>query len=272
MLDLSTVTLLCVDSRAPALATWALNRCLRHARFAKTVLMTNVDAVPERQAGIEYVQCPPMATTRDYSEVMLRGIAPHVEGSHVLIVQWDGFILHPECWDQAFFDYDYIGAVWPQFPETPVGNGGFSLRSRLLLEAMQSPGMVINHPEDRCICVTNRPLLEQEFGIRFAPAEVAERFAVERTPWHKAFGFHGLFNFARVLEPTELRAVIADLPESCCGGVDSYDLIDGLRAQGATEAAAALFAKCPFRRKVAKRFIRTWLWMKTNEFYRTFLA
>jgi len=272
MLDLSNVTLLCVDSRAPALATWALNRCLRHARFAKTVLMTNVDAVPERQAGIEYVQCPPMATTRDYSEVMLRGIAPHVEGSHVLIAQWDGFILHPECWDPAFLNYDYIGAVWPQFPETPVGNGGFSLRSRRLLEAMQSPGMVINHPEDRCICVTNRLLLEQQFGIRFAPAEVAERFAVERTPWHKAFGFHGLFNFAHVLEPTELQAVIARLPASCCGGVDSYDLIDGLRAQGATEAAAALFVKCPFRWKAAKRFISAWLWMKTGQLCRMFSA
>ena len=183
MLDLTNVTLLCVDSRAPALATWALKRCLQHARFAKAVLMTDVDAVATREPGIEYVQCPPMATTHDYSEVMLKGITPHVEGSHVLIVQWDGFILHPECWDPAFLAYDYIGAVWPQFPETPVGNGCFSLRSRRLLEAMQSTEITIHHPEDRCICVTNRQLLEQQFGIRFAPAEIAERFAVERTPW-----------------------------------------------------------------------------------------
>lgn len=272
MLDLSTVTLLCVDSRAPALATWALNRCLRHARFAKTVLMTNVDAVGERQAGIEYVQGPPMATTRDYSEVMLRGIAPYVEGSHVLIVQWDGFILHPECWDPAFLAYDYIGAVWPQFSETPVGNGGFSLRSRRLLDAMHSPGMVIDHPEDRCICVTNRVILEQRFGIRFAPTDVAEQFAVERTPWHKAFGFHGLFNFAHVLEPSELRAFLAELPASCCGGVDSYDLIDVLREQGATDTAAALLAKCPFRWKAAKRFISARLWASGRHFCRLFAA
>lgn len=266
MLDLSNVTLLCVDSRAPTMATWAVKRCLQHARFAKTVLMTDVDAVAVQEPGIEYVQCPPMATTRDYSEVMLRGIAPHVEGTHVLIAQWDGFILHPECWDPAFLAYDYIGAVWPQFPKTPVGNGGFSLRSRRLLEAMQSPGMVITHPEDRCICVTNRSALEQQFGIRFAPPEVAEQFAVERTPWHEAFGFHGLFNFSRVLEPTELRAVIADLPASCCGGVDSYDLIDLLREQGAAETAAALFEKCSFRWKVARRFVSTWLWTKRSQF------
>jgi hypothetical protein len=272
MLDLSNVTLLCVDSRAPALATWALNRCLRHARFAKTVLMTNVDAVPVRQAGIEYVQCPPMATTRDYSEVMLRGITPHVEASHVLIVQWDGFILHPECWDPAFLSFDYIGAVWPQFPETPVGNGGFSLRSRRLLEAMQSPDMVMKHPEDRCICVTNRDELEHQFGIRFAPPDVAERFAVERTPWHKTFGFHGLFNFADVLDSVELRALIDDLPASCCGGADAYDLIDVLRERGEPEIASALFAKCPLRARTAKRFLRTWLWAKSRGLGRVFPA
>lgn len=272
MLDLSTVTLLCVDSRAPALATWALKRCLQHARFAKAVLMTDVDAVATREPGIEYVQCPPMATVRDYSEVMLKGITPHVEGSHVLIVQWDGFILHPECWDQAFLEYDYIGAVWPQFPETPVGNGGFSLRSRRLLEAMQRPEITIHHPEDRCICVTNRPLLEHRLGIRFAPTDVADRFAVERTPWHKAFGFHGLFNFTHVLGPEELRAVIAELPESCCGGVDSYDLIAALRARGETETAAALFAKCPFRGRAARRFMKAWLSAKLDRFCGFFTA
>lgn len=272
MLDLSNVTLLCVDSRAPALATWALARCLRHAQFAKTVFMTDLRAVRVREAGIEYVQCPPIATTHDYSEVMLRGITPHVEGSHVLIVQWDGFVLHPECWDPSFLAYDYIGAVWPQFPTTPVGNGGFSLRSRRLLEAMQSPDMVMNHPEDRCICVTNRDLLEQQFGIRFAPPDVAERFAVERTPWHKAFGFHGFFNFAHVLEPAELRALIHDLPASCCGGVDAYDLIDVLRSRGEADQAVALFAKCPFRGRTARRFLSTWWWAKSRGFWRLFPA
>jgi len=34
-----------------------------------------------------------------------------VNGTHVLVMQWDGFILHPELWDRAFLDDDYIGAV-----------------------------------------------------------------------------------------------------------------------------------------------------------------
>jgi hypothetical protein len=262
VLDLSMITLLCVDSRAPQLATWAINRCLPHARFADTVLMTDLKLVTDRQPGITYVQSPPMANTRDYSALMLTGIAPHVRGSHALVIQWDGFILHPERWDPAFLDYDYIGAVWPPFPDTPVGNGGFSLRSRKLLAALERPDIVILHPEDKCICITNRTLLERDCGIRFAPVEVAERFSVERTPWHDAFGFHGFFNFANALDPGELAAFLADIPASCCGGVDTYDLIAALRARSRADLAADLFQKCRFRRKAWRQYLQTWLWVR----------
>ena len=129
MLDLSMVTLLCVDSRSPELATWAIKKCLQNARFAKTVLFTNENKISAFDDNIEYVPCPAISSTREYSEFMLRGITPHVVGSHVLIVQWDGFILRPDLWNSCFLDYDYIGAVWPQFSQPKVGNGGFSLRS-----------------------------------------------------------------------------------------------------------------------------------------------
>jgi len=264
MLDLSTVTLLCADSRAPELATWAINRCLGYARFADTVLMTDLARVTRRQEGITYVQTPPIATVRDYSEMMLTGIEPHVSGSHVLVIQWDGFILHPDLWDPGFLDYDYIGAAWPPFPDTPVGNGGFSLRSRKLLDALRRPGIPIHHPEDKCICITNRKVLEESHGIRFAPVDVAERFSVERTPWHAAFGFHGFFNFADALAPRELAAFLADIPDSCCGGVDTYDLIATLRRRGHETLAADLFRKCGFRRRAWRQYIATWLWAQAS--------
>lgn len=258
MLDLSSITLLCVDTRSPELAEWALARCLRQARFAKAVLMTNLAAVSRRQPGIEYVQAPPITSTRDYSQLMLTGIAPHVVGSHVLVIQWDGFILHPELWDPVFLDYDYIGAVWPQFPATPVGNGGFSLRSRRLIDCLHDERITIRHPEDKCICITNRRILEADFGIRFASAEVAERFAVERTPWHPAFGFHGFFNFANVLEPPELARFIDEMPASCCGGLDAYDLIAQLRERNLDAMAARLFSKCRFRWKTWREHVHAW--------------
>lgn len=247
MLDLSSITLLCVDTRSPDLAAWAIDRCLRQARFAKAVLLTNLSAVGERTPDIEYVQAPRITSTRDYSRLMLTGLAPHVVGSHALVMQWDGFILHPGLWEPAFLDYDYIGAVWPQFPATPVGNGGFSLRSKKLIECLRDGRITIRHPEDKCICITNRRILETGFGIRFAPADVAERFAVERTAWHPAFGFHGFFNFADALEPAELERFVDRIPPSCCGGRDTYDLISLLCDRDAHALAARLLAKCRIR-------------------------
>lgn len=253
MLDLSSITLICVDTRAPDLATWAINRCLRHARFGAVVLMTNLDRVGTRQEGIAYVQAPPIRNVHDYSQVMLTGIGQHVVGSHALVIQWDGFILRPDLWDEAFLRYDYIGAVWPQFPKTPVGNGGFSLRSRRLLDAMRDPEIVIRHPEDKCIAITNRRCLETKYGIRFAPMEIAERFSVERTPWHPAFGFHGFFNFAEVFSADELAALMPEIPDACCRSIDTYDLIDALLDRGATSTAAALLAKSRPRLKLWMR-------------------
>lgn len=243
MLDLSSITLLCVDTRAPDLATWAINRCLDQARFAAVVLMTNLEQVGKPQAGITYVQAPPIRNVHDYSQVMLTNIGEHVVGSHVLVIQWDGFILRPDLWDEEFLRYDYIGAVWPQFPQTPVGNGGFSLRSRMLLDAMRDPEIVIRHPEDKCIAITNRRLLEDKHGIRFPPAAVADRFSVERTPWHAAFGFHGFFHFAEVFSAEELESLMPAIPVSCCGSADTYDLIDALLERGAYSTAAAVLAK-----------------------------
>ena len=53
MLNLSNVTLLCVETRDPELAHWAIDRCLEGTRFAKVVLLTNIDLVKNKRADIE---------------------------------------------------------------------------------------------------------------------------------------------------------------------------------------------------------------------------
>ena len=172
MLDLSAITLLCVETRDPALAHFVIQKCTKQASFGKVVLITDLaklsdrindqtsnqteDQKVARLQGIEYIQAPPIKTTKDYSDLLLKGLRQYVTGSHVLVIQWDSFILHPELWADDFLQYDYIGAVWPHHPDTPVGNGGFSLRSVKLLEALESPTITKRHPEDFCICVDNK--------------------------------------------------------------------------------------------------------------------
>jgi len=260
MLNLSNVTLLCVETREPELAHWAIDRCLSGTQFAKVVLITNLDRVNIKRADIEYVQAPPIKTTKDYSELLLTGLDQYVDGSHVLVIQWDSFVIHPELWANDFLTYDYIGAVWPHHPKTAVGNGGFSLRSVKLLQAMKISGFVKRHPEDYCICVDNKEFLMQECGIRIAPTGVAEQFAVDRSPWHPAFGFHGFFNFGRVLNDAELKNFIGMLPETYLSGLDSYDLIASLREQGRESMAKEIAEKVRFKWKMRKRFIKLKFW------------
>jgi hypothetical protein len=208
-----------------------------------------------RLQGIEYIQAPLIKTTKDYSELLLKGLRQYVAGTHVLIIQWDSFILHPKLWTDDFLQYDYIGAVWPHHPDTPVGNGGFSLRSVKLLEALESPAIVRRHPEDFCICVDNKETIENQFGIRFASIQVAEQFAIERTSWHPAFGFHGFFNFGKALSPEELSTFLDLLPDAYLGGVDTYDLLDYLLDHNHKDLAQRIWRRVQFKWRYRKRYL-----------------
>lgn len=286
MLDLSAITLLCVETRDPALAHFAIQKCTKQTSFGKVVLITDLAKLSDRindqtsnqekdqaegQAedqkvarlqGVEYIQALPIKTTKDYSDLILTGLHQYVTGSHVLVIQWDSFILHPELWINDFLQYDYIGAVWPHHPDTPVGNGGFSLRSVKLLEALESPTITKRHPEDFCICVDNKATLENQFGIRFAPTNVAEQFAVERSEWHPAFGFHGFFNFYRALGAAELEQFLDILPSDYLGGVDTYDLIYSLQLDKKYSLAKKIINRLQFRWKMRKKYIRAKLGFK----------
>jgi hypothetical protein len=118
-----------------------------------------------------------------------------VQTSHVLIIQHDGFILNPYAWDDEFLQYDYIGAPWCYDDGLNVGNGGFSLRSKRLLDILSTDEHIVqSHTEDYRIGRTYRRRLERR-GIRFAPESLASRFSIEGNikygwKWNNQFGFH----------------------------------------------------------------------------------
>lgn len=193
-LCLPDVTLCAVASVNVRATVLALRRCLERADFADCLLFT--DALISETDGMRVVSIAKIRSATDYSNFLLHDLVEHIRTTHCLVVQWDGFILDASAWDPAYLDTDYVGAPWPQFTDGhDVGNGGFSLRSRRLLEACRDDRFQAHHPEDVAICRTNRELLEQSFGMRFAERSLAERFAFERlTPQEPTFGFHGVFN------------------------------------------------------------------------------
>ncbi|MCW3796667.1 DUF5672 family protein [Sphingomonas sp. BN140010] len=212
-LYLPTVTLAAVTSVNVEATIAALKVCLDAASFGDAILLT--DAEVEPPSPVRHVRTDPILTSSAYSEFMLTQLVDHVRTEHVLVVQWDGFIASPGAWDERFLDYDYIGAPWPQFSDGyDVGNGGFSLRSRRLLEACRDSEFRVVHPEDVAICRTNRAFLEEKHRIRFADAQIAGRFSKERNPSLKpTFGVHGIFNLVEALGPERFWELYSSLDE-----------------------------------------------------------
>ena len=241
MIDASSVTLACVDTLNPQLALRALERSRHGLRFARTLLATDgaPSGVPE---GVDIASIAPLASREAYSHYVLKSLIDHVHTDHVLLVQWDGYVVHPDAFDPAFLDVDYIGARWFWHEDGhDVGNGGFSLRSRRLLQALQDPRVDLVDAEDTTIGRTFRPLLERDHGIRFADARLADRFAFEASyPVGRPFGFHGLYNFCRVMPPAELAALSSQFDGAILRSPQLAQLLRNCVALGQWQPAIAI--------------------------------
>jgi Protein of unknown function (DUF5672) len=244
-LPLAQVTLCAVDTRTPALAALSLLRSMAGIQFGRVVLFTDHWMPAQPLPGIELVQIPTLGSGADYSQFVLRVMPMHIHTSHVLVTQWDGFVLDASAWSDEFLLYDYIGAVWPEQPAAQaVGNGGFSLRSRRLLAAGQDARITQTHPEDQVLCRTHRALLETVHGVRFAPVEVARRFAFENeVPRAPAFGFHGPYNLPRVLDEGRLLDVVEQLPDEFFRSRDARRLARALLKHRMPTAAQRLLQR-----------------------------
>jgi hypothetical protein len=186
------VTLCCVDTEHHELSAVALRRCNHQMGFAKTVFLT--DRPEHVDPAWECHRITRLLGYADFNRFMLKTLYHHIDTEFVLVVQFDGFILDGEAWTDAFLAHDYIGSPWAWCEDYAVGNGGFSLRSRKLLRALQDERITLGGlTEDLCICRTWRSYLQVEHGISFAPPALAARFGFEGDmPVAGTFGFHGL--------------------------------------------------------------------------------
>jgi hypothetical protein len=211
------------DKRA---ARFAVERTLRELPIRDCLVLADTCFVD----GARHVPIPPLAGLPAYNALMLDQLADHLQCDVYLVVQWDGFVIDGRRWQREFLAHDYIGAPWLHRGGA-VGAGGFSLRSRRLVETIRDvrrlgPTPDVNTAEDLQICVTYRGALDTA-GLRIAPAVLAARFAFERVPsatvvpqsvTSNTLGFHGVFNFPLVLPEDEilslLDSILPRLPES----------------------------------------------------------
>ena len=164
---------------------------------SKTILFSSkAITLNKKESGIiDLVRIKKISSIQDYSSFIIYSLYKYIKTSHILIVQWDGFIINPEKWDPNFLKYDYIGA--PFIPREndknycrdlnggfyTIGNGGFSLRSKKLLEAptkfkLKDNREFTNFNEDGFFSVFHRKFLESK-GLIWAPFDIAKKFSIE---------------------------------------------------------------------------------------------
>jgi len=223
-LDLSRITCFAIDNTDRIDNTIkSIYTCMDAASFGEVKLVTTKDYVEKykdelgQDGIIVEEQVNPLTNIDEYNEYILYHMYKHINMEFALIVQDHAFILNPDAWTDEFLDYDYIGAPWPYRDRayvTPfdehvrVGNGGFSLRSKKLMEVptkVDVPFHVANNSdfyrmfgcvntnEDGNICVHNKHIFEEQ-GCKIAPLELAKYFSYESpVPENQGilpFGYH----------------------------------------------------------------------------------
>ncbi|MFA6240082.1 MAG: DUF5672 family protein [Candidatus Hydrogenedentales bacterium] len=165
-----------------------LKFCELHFEFDDVLLLTHL--APASVPSHWRVERIPSLNPAEWNRFHIFSVPRFIRTARALSVHEDGFPIQPELWSDDFLAYDYIGAPWP---DGLVGNGGFCLESKKLLDmklTLQIPKGFV-YPSDLLICKLYRPKLAER-GIRFAPTDVALRFSTAALGNDKpSFGFHG---------------------------------------------------------------------------------
>lgn len=244
VIELNNISLVCVETRFFELALFVIKQSMQRFKFSEVILFS--DKPFDVPKYIKNIVIPPINSIEEYSEFMIKKLPDYICTEYILTIQWDGFIVNSSLWSDEFLKYDYIGAPWGHRP-VKVGNGGFSLRSKKLLDAAQTIVSSSYHPEDRIICETYKDYLEENFGINFAPENVASKFAFEDVyVVHETFGFHALYNIAYVLKDEDLLEYISLLPNSILKSKFSKRLIKRLYGNKLYKAAFIMIARRMF--------------------------
>lgn len=203
-ITLNNVTLVAVSSIKIKETIEAIKYSTEAIKYSEVLLIS--DTKPSNLPKyITHKYCEPIKNIDEYSRFMIYNLADYIKTDFVLVIQYDGYVLRPFKWDKHFLQYDYIGAPWEKDAHFTkegvnirVGNGGFSLRSKKLLQIFNRLNLPLTDNqtgffnEDGIICNYYRKILEEN-NIKYADIDTASKFSCEvicsdssPTP----FGFH----------------------------------------------------------------------------------
>lgn len=216
------ITLLCVGNTHHALMKKSIDTSLRaiESECEEVLHITN------HQTNDRGLLIPDSFGIDQYNNFIVKELSGIIKTEFVLIIQYDGMAVKSKYWTNDFYNYDYIGAPWPDRfswieQGEKVGNGGFSLRSAKLLEALKDDSIIFHNEnprfknEDAVICQGYGEYLKRKHKIKYAPVELANTFSHEWcNPTGKTFGFHGVWNTPLYFSEDEVIKFIQDIPKN----------------------------------------------------------
>lgn len=204
-LELPNISLCIVDTLNYSKCITALRQSMKDINFGEVLIFSDIDYAKHELSASSYkfIEIDRLDNTIDYSQYITKQLPKHVNLDYVLIIQWDGYVIDMMNWQESFLDYDYIGAEWApkhwnNYTKNLMGNGGFSLRSKKLMDIVMKDNLIdIKGNEDAYICYYYKKYLES-YGIKFAPVQIARQFSFEEIKMDKTFGFHGVSNLNKI--------------------------------------------------------------------------
>ncbi len=194
-LKLPDVTLAAMTSVKIYETIKALEYSMQGIEFGEVVLITHRRPLTLPK-GITYKHTSKLTDIDCFNYKMVYELGDYIDTDYVLLIHYDGFVVHPEKWQEEFLRYDYIGSPWPVPKEGKrhcfhdingnlcrVGNS-VSLRSKRLLDFPREANLTWEKDEDGVynedvfLCCMNKHKIE-EAGMRIAPVEVAKYFGHE---------------------------------------------------------------------------------------------
>lgn len=192
-LSLPQVTLAAMTSVKLYETVKALEYSMRGISFGQVVLISHRKPffLPK---GITFQHTSRLTEIDHFNYKIVYELHEYIKTPYVLLVHYDGFVVHPENWREEFLQYDYIGSPWPIPKESHcyqdihgnlcrVGNS-VSLRSKRLLAFPAQAGIPWepssegSYNEDIFLCCMNKHLIEGA-GMKIAPVEAAKYFGHE---------------------------------------------------------------------------------------------
>lgn len=235
-----SITLVSINNVNHELTEFAINKSFENMKFDTSFILSDRELTGVRYyhnfyyldqlLNLKTNDGQPIPWNYDFYNIfLLKNLANYIQTEHIINIHYDGFCINQQYWSDEYLEYDYIGSptfkdwiplaatlkshdLYDRAPNTWYnGGGGFTLRSRKLCKALQDSRIdttLSNKNFERCedvtISIKFRQILEQDYGIKFAPMDVSMKFCTELlTGLPYSFGFHGWTNIPLFLTQEE---------------------------------------------------------------------